>query len=389
MQDTHRWRIPLLALALLALLAALWGGLLRIGWRWPLLHAPLPLAHGPLIVGGFLGTLIGLERAVALGRRWAYVGPLMTGAGALALIVGAPAWLGPLLITGGSLLLVLVFAAIIHQQPALFTATMGLGALAWLAGNALWLAGWAVPLIVWWWLGFLVITIVGERLELSRVLPRRREQYALFGLALALFGGGILLSTIAFDPGVRLGGAGLIALALWLGRYDIARRTVRRAGLTRFIAVALLSGYAWLALGGLLALVFGGVMAGPAYDALLHAVFVGFVISMIFGHAPIIFPAVLRLPQAYAASCYGPLVLLHASLLLRLGGDLLSLGTLRKVGGLLNAVAILLFFANTLRLSRRSSQTARPAGDMGHTEAAGGSGDARTDVRRSVADATP
>ena len=359
MQDTNRWRMPLLALALLALLGALWGGLLRIGWRWPLLHAPLPLAHGPLIVGGFLGTLIGLERAVALGRRWAYAGPGLTGTGALALVLGAPAWLGPLLITGGSLMLVLVFAAIIRQQPALFTVTMGLGALAWFVGNALWLAGWAIPLIVWWWLGFLVITIVGERLELSRVLRRRPGQYALFGVALGLFGGGMLWSLIALDRGVRLGGVGLIALALWLARYDIAHRTVRRIGLTRFIAVALLSGYAWLALGGVLALVFGGVMAGPAYDALLHAVFVGFVISMIFGHAPIIFPAVLRLPLSYDASCYGPLVLLHASLVARLSGDLLGLATLRKVGGLLNAIAILLFFANTLRLSRRAAQASR------------------------------
>ncbi|MBV9790290.1 MAG: hypothetical protein JOZ51_19020 [Chloroflexi bacterium] len=359
MHDTNRWRIPLLALALLALLGALWGGLLRIGWCWPLLHAPLPLAHGPLIVGGFLGTLIGLERAVALGKRWAYAGPVLTGTGALALVLGAAAWLGPLLITGGSLMLVLVFAAIIRQQFALFTVTMGLGALAWFVGNALWLAGWAIPLIVWWWLGFLVITIVGERLELSRVLRRRPGQDALFAVALGLFGGGMLWSLIALDRGVRLGGVGLIALALWLVRYDIARRTVRRSGLTRFIAVALLSGYAWLAFGGVLALVFGGVMAGPAYDALLHAVFVGFVISMIFGHAPIIFPAVLRLPLAYHASCYGPLVLLHASLVARLSGDLLGLATLRKVGGLLNAIAILLFFANTLRLSRRAVQASR------------------------------
>lgn len=359
MQHTIRWRMPLLALALLALLSALWGGLLRIGWGWPLLHAPLPLAHGPLIVGGFLGTLIGLERAVALNQRWAYAGPLLTGTGALLLIVGAPPWLGPLLITGGSALLVLIFAAIIRQQPALFTVTMGLGALAWLLGNVLWLAGWAIPLIVLWWLGFLVATIAGERLELSRVLPRTPGQHALFGVALSLLFSGMLLSLIRFDPGVRLGGVGLIALALWLARYDIARRTVRRSGLTRFIAVALLSGYVWLALGGVLALVCGGVMAGPAYDAMLHGIFVGFVISMIFGHAPIIFPAVLRLPQAYAPSCYAPLVLLHASLIARLGGDLLDLFVLRRMGGLLNAVAILVFFANTARLARRASQSAQ------------------------------
>ena len=64
----QRLRFPILAVAIAALLAALWGGLLRIGFRWPILHAPLLMAHGPLMVSGFLGTLISLERAVALNR---------------------------------------------------------------------------------------------------------------------------------------------------------------------------------------------------------------------------------------------------------------------------------------------------------------------------------
>jgi hypothetical protein len=58
-------------LGMLALVGALVGGLVRLGWA---LAAPAPLAafHGPLMVAGFLGTVIGLERAVALGRLWAY-----------------------------------------------------------------------------------------------------------------------------------------------------------------------------------------------------------------------------------------------------------------------------------------------------------------------------
>jgi len=68
--------------------------------------------HGPLIVSGFLGTLIGLERAIALsafrlasrpdqssllttvGNSWTYLGPILTALGALVLIIGLPglAW---------------------------------------------------------------------------------------------------------------------------------------------------------------------------------------------------------------------------------------------------------------------------------------------------------
>ena len=66
----NRFPLPFLALAILALLAALWAGLMRLGWRLPALTPSLALAHGPLMISGFLGTLITLERAVALKQKW-------------------------------------------------------------------------------------------------------------------------------------------------------------------------------------------------------------------------------------------------------------------------------------------------------------------------------
>lgn len=61
--------LPLLLLAAAALLAALWGGLVRIGWSLPALPLRLPAAHGALMIPGFLGSLISLERAVALRQQ--------------------------------------------------------------------------------------------------------------------------------------------------------------------------------------------------------------------------------------------------------------------------------------------------------------------------------
>src|SRR5690606_10579616 len=113
----------------------------------------------------------------------------------------------------------------------------------------------------------------------------------------------------------------MVALALWLLRFDIARRRIKAGGLARFIALSLLAGYVWLALGGLLAIRYAGMMAGPFYDALLHAFFLGFVFSMIFGHAPVIFPAVLGLPMPYSDRFYSHLILLHATLIVRVAGD--------------------------------------------------------------------
>ena len=340
-----RIRFPLMALGMLALLAALWAGLVRLGWNWPPLRPAPAAAHGPLMVGAFLGTVIGVERAVALNRRWTYLGPLLTGLGGLALMLGLPAPIGPLLTTLGSLGLAAVFGLILRLHPAAYTITMAMGVLLWLAGNGLWLAGGPIYTAVYWWAGFLILTIAGERLELNRVLRLSGRVQNLFVAAGGLFLIGLLTSLAAFDVGVRLAGVGMVAIALWLLRYDIARYTVRKAGLTRFIAVCLLAGYGWLVVSGLLALSYGGVSAGFQYDAILHALFVGFVMSMIFGHAPIIFPAVIGRPIPFRTSFYLPLVLLHLSLLLRLLGDLTVWLPARQWGGLLNVVAILLFLA--------------------------------------------
>src|SRR4051812_33622275 len=59
-------RAGLVGAVLLALLAGLWAALIRIGWALPAISAPLPGIHGPLMISGVLGTLIALERAVAL-----------------------------------------------------------------------------------------------------------------------------------------------------------------------------------------------------------------------------------------------------------------------------------------------------------------------------------
>ncbi len=350
-------RMPLVGLALFLLLAAMWGGLLRLGWKFPPLDPVLSGVHGPLMVAGFLGTLISLERAVALRARWSYLAPIASAAGALLLLTGFVPLLAISLITLGSLGMLAIFGVIVRRQPALFTYTMALGAALWFIGNLIWLAGFSFYHVVLWWSGFLILTIVGERLELSRLLRLSRASEWLYGGAVGLLGVGLLVDLVEgiAEPftvsvlGVRVAGAGMLALALWLLRYDIARRTIRQSGLTRFIAACLLAGYVWLGLGGLIRLVGPDLASSNSYDAQLHTVFVGFVMSMIFGHAPIILPAVLGRALTYAPSFYVHLALLHLSLILRVFGDLAGLLIVRQWGGLLNVVAILLFLFVTLR----------------------------------------
>jgi len=52
------FRLPLIALGGLSLLAAIWDGLVRMDWNLPIPNLSFPEAHGPLMIVGFLGKII-------------------------------------------------------------------------------------------------------------------------------------------------------------------------------------------------------------------------------------------------------------------------------------------------------------------------------------------
>ncbi len=328
-------RVPLLLLGMLSLVGGVSAGLMRLGW-------PVPAGgwvgwHGALMVSAFFGTVIGLERAVALGRRWAFAGPLCSGLGGLGLIAGVPLPLPGILLALAAAILSAATFLLHRRQPQFHSRVLTLAAVLWLYAALAMLAG-GTPLGAW--IGFLVLTIAGERLELSRFLPPSPMARRIFAIIVA----GMLPALLW--PDLSPLGVALVALALWLLRQDVARRTVRQAGLTRFIAVCLLSGYFWLAVGGV------AMVAGAAWprsgDAALHAVFLGFVFSMVFGHAPVIFPAIVRVRLPYHPLFYLPLLALHASLALRVAGDLFDHGGAVALGGAFNAATLLLFVVTML-----------------------------------------
>jgi hypothetical protein len=336
-------RVPLLMLAFAGLLAGVGAGLARLGWAVPELSASASTLHGPLMICGFFGTVIALERAVAIGRLWAYFAPLAAGLGGVAAVAGITPLAQWLILAAGGFFLA-ASLDVFRRQKALFTFTMALGAAAWLAGSTMWVEGSATSAVVPWWLAFLILTIAGERLELSRFLPPSRTARAFFITILGFLCAGLL--TLSSAWGVPLFAGSLLALALWLVRQDIARRTVRKSGLTRYVAVCLLAGYGWLALGAAAMLHAGALSPGtPAYDAALHALALGFVFSMVFGHAPIIFPAVLRVAVPYHPVFYLPLALLHGSLAVRIAGDAFGRFDWVRGGGAGNGFALAAFIA--------------------------------------------
>lgn len=351
-----QYRIPMLMVGFVCLAFGISSGLLRMHWSFPLPTANLTAFHGPLMVCGFLGTVIALERAVAIGQRWAYLGPLAAALGGLIFIAGLSWHIGVILWIIASIILSGATAHIFIRQRALFTLVLLLGSLSWLLGNLLWLGGLGIAQIVPWWIGFLVLTIAGERLELSRFLPPSLGSKVVFILILSLFLIGVVLATLSKDLNVQVLSLALLALALWLLRQDVARQTIKQKGLTRFIAACLISGYVWLLVGGLVGLLTQHLMPGSSYDAFLHTILVGFVFSMIFGHAPIIFPAVAKVKIPYHFTFYLPLIVLHGSLIVRIAGDLLQNQHGRSIGGALNAIALLLFVLSTISAVIRSKK---------------------------------
>lgn len=348
----------------MALLAGMAGGLARMGWSVGSL-AGGALHHGPLMVVGFLGTLIGVERAVALGRPWAFAAPLVTGLGALALLVsGSVAVAGPVLAAGSWLLLLVVIrAARGRREAGLVYQGLGAGSLA--VATTAWAAGVPVPSVVPGWTSFLLLTIAGERLELSRVA----QPPVLALRAFSVVAGVLLLAPALFPaapaPAARALGAAWLAAALWLGRFDLARRSVRRPGLPRFMAASLLGGYAWLGVAGALLLAFGLPPAGLHYDAVLHAFLLGFVFALIFGHAPVVFPAVLGMAIPFRSRFYAHLALLHLGVAIRLVGDLGAGPSWRSLGGLLNVLAVVAFFLSTAAAAVGGLRAARKGAGPG------------------------
>jgi hypothetical protein len=349
-------RVPFLGIGFAGLLVGAGAGLARLGWSVPAAPAAVTSLHGALMVCGFFGVVISLERAVAIGRYWAYLGPLLGGAGCVAAIAGLSA-IAAWFFVAASLVLLAASMDIVRRQTALFTFTLALGAACWSVGNWLWAAGSSVHDVVTWWLAFLILTIAGERLELSRFLAPSRGAKSIFAAIIVVIGAGLVGTTSRW--GVQPFAIGLLALAAWLLKQDIARRTVRNRGLTRFIAVCLLSGYVWLAVGGAIILASGWLWPGtPSYDAALHALGLGFVFSMVFGHAPIIVPAVLRVSVPYHPTFYGPLALLHVSLVVRVAGDASGQFAWTRVGGLLNALALAAFMVSTVGAAVRGKRSA-------------------------------
>jgi hypothetical protein len=362
------WRSAFALCVAALLVASVIGGLLRAG-----VAVPVPgdsawpgravLAHAFLMICGFMGTVIAIERAVAAKDRFAFAAPATSALAGVLMLAGAPVaatWLAVL----ASVAFIAVNVVVVSRQRAAHTALLLTGAAVWLVGNLLHALGARPAAVVPWWFSFLVLTIAAERLEMTRLMRRRPGAVAALYICLGLMLAGSAAFSLSPVWGGWLYGLSLVGLAAWLVCFDIARRTVATRGLSRYMAVCLLLGYAWLAVSGL-----AWIATSIGYavrDVALHALGLGFIFSMMLGHAPVIVPALARVKLLFGWFFYLPLAALHGSLAVRLFLGPLDFRWL-SAGAAGNAVAIALFAAVTMgsavawRLQHSASSKTRNA----------------------------
>jgi hypothetical protein len=222
------------AIALVAMLAcAVLGGLLRAGSLPPLPYGSQLVGqaaglHAVLMLSSFLGSVIAVERAVALRRPWAYAAALLSVAQGLA---AGHRWSGGVLVracSGGAGVAVLRAG----QWPAAGAPAGGAYGvdgdrfLAWLGGNLAYAWQREASVALLWWFAFVVLTITAERLEMSRLLPRHPVSRPLLLSAVLCLLAALLAALADLRTGLLLFGIALLVLAGWLCCFDVARRTV-------------------------------------------------------------------------------------------------------------------------------------------------------------------
>jgi hypothetical protein len=337
----RRLRLPVLALGLSFFGLAIYGGLWRLGFNLP--HGEnLAGQHGPLMIGGFFGTLIGLERGVALGRLWVFAAPALSCLAGLTILAGAPMVVSAILFACASAILTAASLSVMRDDRQLFTAVLAGGAACWAIGNLVWLVTADVPAATVWWLLFLVLTIAAERLDMSRLLGIGRTGRIGFLVCTGLLVAGASLGL--FNAwGAALLRLGLVSLSLWLARHDIAFRNLRRAPHLRFFGICMSAGYVWMGVAGAVLLLAPPAVAPFGYDLVLHAILIGFVLSMALGHSVIVIPAITGAQAPYHPAMYVGLGLLHASVAIRACADLLAWLPGRIISGPLSLLGLLAF----------------------------------------------
>lgn len=319
---------------------AFYSALGRVGWSLPI--PQIAAMHGFYMVSGLFGTLISFERTLILKNKlWLSI-PLLS----ILSVVGVASNLhtaGYALQGLAALLLSGLYFVHWRKYQEVYFLVLVLSGLAWMTSALVLMLGNSFAAASIWLIFFLLYTIVAERLELSKFLATPAWAKSLLLVIFILL---LAVQAVPFHWGTNhITGVLIAATGFWLLQFDMATKNLNKTGFFFYTGSTLYVGFIWLMVSGVL-------MALPLnsfyhYDAVLHAFFIGFAFSMIYAHAPIIFPALLKkLHKPFHKILYVPVWATHALLLLRLYADYAGNWPLRKWTGLFQVLFMLMFFAS-------------------------------------------
>jgi hypothetical protein len=336
-------------LAIANLIAGMWSGLIRLGWELPL--TSISVHHGAIMIGGFMTTLIALEKVIPLKRKLPFAVPVIS---ALSFLINLPEFfnVGLYLLMAGSIGFFLIQAYYLKLYPKdLSIRLMLAGAACLIIGNAMLFQLRLYPAAFPWWTGFLLLIITAERLELSKFLPVTKSNKNLLVLFIMLYLVGLIIPF--HGSGKYLSGISMIAIAAWMLRHDVIRIAIKKEGLTRFSATALLTANVWLVIHGCFLFLTPDII--NIYDIVVHSFFIGYVFAMIFAHGPIILPGVLGFKyKPYHPILYLWLIVLQGSLIVRIVSDIILNSDIRKLSSVFSGIGILFYFITLIVLVVKS-----------------------------------
>ncbi|MFW9855312.1 MAG: hypothetical protein ACFFFG_09625 [Candidatus Thorarchaeota archaeon] len=341
-----QFRYPALFLAMLSAVTGILIGVLRLGFPSiplpPYLTVSVFVAHPEIIILGFFNLVIYLERWEARGSiehpgRWTseflIVPPGLSAACFLLNLL--PLWINGqnsiLWYLGWFWTLIGLFFMIWAQSWVFRTIPQSRGSSSFLILASFLLGGMALLLILNWNLHrlylylvlYLVLIVLGERLDLGSV-PNIVFRVVVGGgivLPFVAFGDLIFASTLMFQ--VFLGMMTLILVFLIV--FDTGLTSIQGSTWIRNYQRWILRGaYSWLGFGLLLLGAYSvSLPLVGIYDSALHSITIGFILSMVIGHAPLIFPGLIgKAPiQKLRGGLIWP-VLLWGALILRIIGNL-------------------------------------------------------------------
>ncbi len=334
-----------------ALILGVYAGLQRLGLPLPGVTTAVPTSHGPMMIVGFFAALISFERAVRGGRRWLLAAPVCAGASAL-ISLWSVDLSAALAIVAAALLLIAASSDLRGERP-LVAVPHTCAALALTVGSVRWWLGDPLPAVIGAWIGFPMLSILGDRLELHSPQARRDDRaWLIVPTALVLLAGALTANwLVPRTPWLLAGGCTL--LAAWLLRFDREGLGFHRPGLPRYHAIGRTCGAMWLLIGAVALIALPLQPAGMVYDAQVHLLLVGFVLNFVFAHGPVVFSGLFGKVPYWHPWLPAPLLMLQLGIFFRLFGDFGKSPELRIVGGVATALAFILFLVVThLRVGR-------------------------------------